>query len=105
MTEIIKYGLLESDIMDVISILQKNRKIEEIILFGSRAKGNFNTGSDIDIAIKGEDLKLNDLLDASIEIDELFLPYKFDLVIYNRIKEKALVDHINRIGKVLFRRE
>jgi uncharacterized protein len=96
-----KYGLLESDIDDVISLLQLNKKINKIILFGSRAKGNFNNGSDIDIALLGLDLNMNDVLDASIEIEKLSLPYKFDLIIFDRIKENALMEHIIRVGIVL----
>ncbi|MCD4698047.1 MAG: nucleotidyltransferase domain-containing protein [Bacteroidales bacterium] len=105
MNENKKYGLSGSDINNIISVLKNNRKINEIILFGSRAKGNFSGGSDIDIALKGDNLKLNDVIDASIEIDNLFLPYKFDLIIFNRIKEPALIDHINRVGKVIYERK
>ncbi|RLD28234.1 MAG: nucleotidyltransferase domain-containing protein [Bacteroidetes bacterium] len=102
MTDNKKYGLIDSDLNNVISILLKNQKIDEIILFGSRAKGNFKEGSDIDIALKGATLKLIDIIDVTIEIDSLLLPYKFDLIIFDRINEKALIDHINRIGIVLF---
>jgi hypothetical protein len=58
----------------------------------------------VDIALKGSGLKLNDIIDASIEIDKLYLPYKFDFVIYDRIKEKALAEHIERVGIVLYER-
>ena len=102
MNDNIKYGLLVSDMDNVISILKKNERISKVILFGSRAKGDFNKGSDIDIALKGDDLKLNDIIKASLEIDELLLPNKFDLIIFNRIKEKALIEHINRIGITLY---
>jgi len=105
MTKNTKYGLLESDINEVISILKENQKINRIILFGSRAKGSFSTGSDVDIALFGSNITLNDILDASNEIDNLFLPYKFDLIIYDRIKEIALQEHINRVGIVLFDRK
>ena len=98
------FGLSIADLENVLSILKKNTKIKQVILFGSRAKGNFKPGSDVDIALKGEGLKLKDILDASIEIDELLLPYKFDLIIYDRINEIALVEHIDRIGIVLFNR-
>lgn len=97
-----KYGLPESDLQSVISIFQKNPKIERAVLFGSRAKGNFNTGSDVDIALEGNELTLSDLLDLNLEIDNLFLPWKFDLIIYNRIKEKSLLEHIKRVGIPLF---
>ena len=79
-----------------------NPKIEKAILFGSRAKGNFEPGYDIDIALTGDDLNLKDILNAKSEIDDLYLPWKFDLIIYERIKEKALIEHINRAGVSLF---
>ncbi len=98
------YGLNPIEINQIISILVKNSKIQKIILFGSRAKGNFQNGSDIDLSLIGNGLKLNDILNATIEIDSLSLPYKFDFVIYDRIKEKSLQDHIDRIGVTLFDR-
>ena len=104
MNENTKYGLLESDIKNIISILRKNGRINEIILFGSRAKGTFNNGSDIDIALKGDDLKLTDIINSSLEIDNLLLPNKFDLIIFSRIKEQALIEHINRVGIILYKR-
>jgi len=98
------YGLQKTDINNVVAILQANKKIKKIVLFGSRAKGNFNKGSDVDIALIGDNLVLNDIFDLSLKIDNLFLPYKFDLIIFDRIKEKALVEHINRVGIILFQR-
>jgi uncharacterized protein len=97
-------GIPDSDMKALISELKKNKKIGEIILFGSRAKGTYHNGSDIDIALKGNRINLKDILDASIEIEKLLLPYKLDLIIFNRIKEEALIDHINRVGIILFKR-
>ena len=99
-----KYGLLESDISQVVSVLQQNRNVTKVILFGSRAKGTYHAGSDVDLALFGDDLALNDMLDLSVEIEKLNLPYMFDLIIYNRIKETTLLDHINRVGVNLFER-
>lgn len=97
-------GIPESDLDALITELKKNTKIKEIILFGSRAKGTFNNGSDIDLALKGNSLNLQDILDANIESEKLLLPYKLDLVIFDRINEPALIDHINRVGILLFKR-
>lgn len=99
-----KYGIEESMLHHIISILSKNPRIDRVLLFGSRAKGNFRIGSDIDLALTGKELELDDILDASLEIDNLNLPYKFDLVIYDRIKEPALLEHIDRVGVALFSR-
>jgi len=105
MNSITKYGIPESDLDALLSELKKNSEINEIILFGSRAKGTFRNGSDIDIALKGRNLKLNDILDAISVVDKLLLPYKLDLVIYTRIKEPDLTEHINRVGIILFKRQ
>jgi len=104
MNSITKYGIPESDLDALLSELKKNSEINEIILFGSRAKGTFRNGSDIDIALKGRNLKLNDILDAISVVDKLLLPYKLDLIIYTRVNEPALIEHINRVGIILFKR-
>jgi uncharacterized protein len=99
-----KYGLLKEDIKSLVSIISSNDKVDKIILFGSRAKGNYTNGSDIDLAIKGHLLKLNDLLDLKIKIDNLSLPYKIDIIIYGSINEPDLISHIDRIGISLYER-
>ena len=96
------YGLDDGDLKLIIDILKSNKKISTAILFGSRAKGSFEPGSDIDIAIKGSELNLNSIIELKISLDDLLLPYKFDIVIYDRISEPALLDHINRVGIRLF---
>lgn len=106
MSEIKKqFGLDQSDVKDIVTILKKNKKVRKIILFGSRAKNTQSNGSDIDIALKGNNLNTNDVISLSVELDELDLPYKIDLVIYDRIEEKSLKEHIDRAGVVLFERE
>lgn len=96
------YGLEKNDVELIINVLETNNKVSKALLFGSRAKGNFEVGSDIDIAIQGSELKLNDVIDLRIAFDELLLPYKFDIVIYNRISEPDLLDHIKRVGIELY---
>ena len=104
MSDIIQYGIPAYDLDALISELKSNDNIFEIILFGSRAKGSFSNGSDIDIALKGNNLRLKDILEALSETEKLLLPYKLDLVLYDRINEPALIDHIDRVGVVLFKR-
>lgn len=99
-----KYGLLLTDVERIVSIFKSNLKIDKVVLFGSRAIGNYRPGSDIDIALKGSDINLNDILNAKTELDKLSLPYKIDIVIFNRIKEQALIEHIERVGISLFER-
>lgn len=100
-----KYGILEEDISKIISILNNNSKTKKIILFGSRAKGNFDPGSDIDIAWFGDGLNFDDKIQAGLAYEDLFLPYKLDLVVYRQIKEPALKEHIDRVGILLYEKK
>lgn len=74
------------------------KEIEEVILFGSRAKGNHKYGSDIDLAIKGKNFNLKSMLKLSHRLEELNIPFKIDLIIYNNIKDSDVIDHIKRVG-------
>ena len=82
------YGLTEHTLERIIDIFNKNPKIEEVILFGSRAIGNYREGSDVDLALKGKNLDMDELLKLSAELDELDLPYHFDLLIFEKIKHR-----------------
>ena len=97
-----RFGILTGDINSIVSILSTNLKIERVLLFGSRAKGNYHAGSDIDIAVKGQLLNLDDILESLNKIEKLSLPYRVDLVIYDRIDEPGLISHIDRVGITLF---
>ncbi len=50
------FGLTPSDLAEIIRTIQRNSAVVEAIMFGSRAKGNYKKGSDIDIAIKGKEI-------------------------------------------------
>ncbi|HOE04442.1 MAG TPA: nucleotidyltransferase domain-containing protein [Bacteroidales bacterium] len=102
MSELNKYGLSEENLANVIAIISAHPKVKKIILFGSRAKGNFNKGSDIDIAVSGEHIELNDILNLLIVLDNLDLAYKFDIIIFENIQSEELKEHIERIGIVLY---
>lgn len=99
-----EFGLRPSQMDNIVQILKSNPKVNELLLFGSRAKGNFHPASDIDIAIKGERLTLNDLLDMSNALDSLWLPFKVDLINYSRISDGELIQHIKRVGQTLYKR-
>lgn len=98
-----KFGLIDSDLVFLSNLFQKYTSIDEVIIFGSRAKGNYKNGSDVDLAIKSQSIgneELNAMDDALNENSNL--PYKFDIVHYEKIQTPELKDHIDRIGKRLF---
>ena len=98
------FGLKEATITAIQNIFAEHLKIQKAILYGSRAKGNFRDGSDIDLSLVGDDLDLTELLKIENELDDLLLPYKIDLSLFHRIENQDLIDHINRIGIVFFKR-
>ncbi|WP_333875898.1 nucleotidyltransferase domain-containing protein [Methylobacter sp.] len=93
-----KYGLKEQTIEQINSVFTRYPEVEQIILYGSRAKGTYKTGSDIDLTLKGNNLDLAMINKISNDIDDLLLPYSFDISIFNQISNANLVDHINRVG-------
>lgn len=77
--------------------------IKEAVLFGSRAKGTYKEFSDVDIALKGNDVNTEDLLMLQTEIDDLLLPYEFDFCIYDRLSNSKLKEHIDRRGVTVYK--
>lgn len=99
------YGLKEIHIKKIQSVFANHGDIEKAILYGSRAKGNYRNGSDIDLTLIGENLNLSELLTLETEVDDLLLPHKTDLSLFHKIENKELLDHINRVGKVFYEKK
>lgn len=97
------FGLQCRDLAEITRILQKFPAIEEAIIFGSRAKGNFKTGSDVDLAIKGLDISHEVVSSLSYILnEESAMPYFFDIVHFETISEKELTEHIRRVGQCIY---
>ncbi|TDB58223.1 nucleotidyltransferase family protein [Arundinibacter roseus] len=94
-----KFGLIENDMEEIVSILAQFPNVQTALIFGSRAKGNYRNGSDVDICLKGKSLNFNEISQISYQLnEETRMPYMFDVLDYKTIQEPALVDHIDRIG-------
>ena len=92
------FGISDDVIEKMQQVFAQFPNIEEVVVFGSRAKGNYKEGSDIDLALKGTSLNLKTLQSLELKLDELYLPYKIDMVIYENIANEALKTHIDRVG-------
>lgn len=98
-----KLGLIEDDLQNVVSVLVQFPEVELASIFGSRAKGNYKNGSDVDIALKGKQLtfmiaaRINSILN-----EETSMPYKFDVLNYETITNNELKEHIDRVGIVIY---
>ncbi len=93
-----KFGLEISTIEKINSIFLKHPKVNKVILYGSRAKGNYHQGSDIDLTLIGSTLTTSDLLRMKNDLDDSMLPYKVDLSLFHHIDNPGLIDHIERVG-------
>ncbi|GGF98592.1 MULTISPECIES: nucleotidyltransferase family protein [Cysteiniphilum] len=98
------YGLTDKTLAAITLAISQQPKITKAILYGSRAKGNYHTGSDIDLTLIGDDLTVKDLFQLEEAIDALYLPYLFDLSIYTQLTNPELQSHIDRHGITLFTR-
>lgn len=91
-------GLKAGHRQAIIRILAANPRIERSVLFGSRAMGTFTTTSDVDIAVYGESLTLDDQTDLSEAMAELPMPQRVDILLFHHIKNKKLIEHIRKHG-------
>jgi len=97
------YGLSSKTLNTLNSILLKYQGIKQAIIYGSRAKGNYRRGSDIDLVLKtGGDFSFTDLLRIGNDFDDSDMPYFVDVLIYDNIANPELKAHIDRAGKVLY---
>lgn len=97
-----KYGLKKNTIEKIQNVFSAFPVVDNVLLYGSRAKGNYKSGSDIDFTLKGNHINLSVLNKISLMLDDLLLPYTFDVSIHNHIKDPDLIDHINRVGIVFY---
>lgn len=103
MTNQTRYGLTEDIIAKIIGVFQRYHNIDQAILYGSRAKGNFKRGSDIDLMLVGPNLTYDELLKIANAIDDLMTPYQVDLSIEHHITNPELLEHIQKWGQIFYR--
>ena len=99
-----KYGLSQTVIAKVCAVFARFVAIEKAVLYGSRAKGNFKAGSDIDLTLFGGNLKPSQSGEIAEALDDLLLPYTFDLSLYAELNHAKLREHIDRVGVVFYER-
>lgn len=95
-------GLKPTDFEKIQAVFKNYSEIYKVIVYGSRAKGNYKTYSDIDLTLVGEEINLTIQNKIENELDDLLLPYKFDVSLFSKIKNIELINHINRVGKLIY---
>ena len=98
-----EYGLSDKTLVTLNAIFMKYPGIKQTVIYGSRAKGNYRAGSDIDLTLMtDETFTHTDLLHIARDFDDSNLPYLVDVSIYNKLSNADLKAHIDRAGKILY---
>ena len=100
-----KLGLSQTTLDKLNSVFKQHSAIESVWVYGSRAKGNYRSGSDIDLTIKGSPLEFAELMQIEDQIDDFFLPYTVDLSQYDQLTNIDLIAHIDRVGVVIYKKD
>lgn len=95
-------GLTNEEMQELVTALSTQPNIEKAIVYGSRAMGTNRKFSDVDMTLVGKNLSHSDLNQVALKIDDLLLPYEFDLSLYSSLTNKNLLEHIRRVGKVIY---
>ena len=101
----INHGLTDATVEKTRGVFARFPAIEKAVLYGSRAKGNFKTGSDIDLTLYGKALTFDLRSSIASELDDLLLSYTIDLSIFAELNHAQLQEHIERVGVVFYERE
>ena len=97
------HGLLNRDLKQIIASIKDFPEIDAVVLFGSRAKGTHKIASDVDLAIKGRSITYETVVRLADRLnEEKPLPYYFDVLHYESISEPSLLEHIDRVGVVIY---
>jgi len=98
-----RFGLKETTVQKIHDVLARYPQVEKAVLYGSRAKGNYRNGSDIDLTLDGQaDLTLEVLYRIMTALDDLLLPYTIDLSLFHAISDPEVVEHIQRVGVIFY---
>jgi predicted nucleotidyltransferase len=97
-----RYGLGEETISLINSVFATHPSIKEVKIYGSRAKGNYRIGSDIDLCIFADTLSNDELSRIKNELDDLPTLYGIDLCDYDKVENAELKEHIDRVGKCFY---
>lgn len=98
------FGIYPKSYQEIQRIIENCTSISEVVIYGSRAKGNYKEGSDIDITILGNPDEA-DMSKLWQDLDDSYIPYKFDISIYKDLKSDSLKEHIQRVGKTFYKRK
>jgi predicted nucleotidyltransferase len=99
------HGLADGTVAQIHDALSRFPEVEKAILYGSRAKGNYKPGSDVDLALIGDRMTQRILGQIQDELEDGQLPYRFDLSIFSQVTHPDLIEHIRRVGVLFYEKK
>jgi predicted nucleotidyltransferase len=99
------HGLSDGTVAQIHEVLTRFPEVEKALLYGSRAKGNYKPGSDVDLTLLGAGMTPKILGQIQGELEDGPLPYSFDISILAQITQADLIDHIRRVGVVFYEKK
>jgi len=101
----VNHGLPAAAVEKIQGVFSRHPRVAKAVLYGSRAKGNYRKGSDIDLTLHGEQLDFREMVLIENELDDLLLPYMIDLSVFEKLDHAGLREHIERVGQVFYERQ
>jgi predicted nucleotidyltransferase len=100
-----RLGLRSDDLEALKQVFTSHPSVRRVWVFGSRAKGTFRRGSDVDLALEGEGLSPATVRDIAFVLnEETIMPYHFDVLELQTITSPELLAHIERVGVSIYER-
>lgn len=99
MSKDLRFGLTQDTIQKILQVFACHPNIEKVYVYGSRAKETYRPNSDIDLTLIAPKMTIAELFKIETELDDLLLPYKFDLSLFHTLDNQQLVEHIERVKK------
>lgn len=96
------FGLPNQTRAAIQQVFMNYPEVKKVIIYGSRAKGNYRPGSDIDLTLVGKNIDREVLNRILVDLDDLNTPYLMDVSIFDEIKSQNLIEHIQRLGQVFY---
>lgn len=91
-------GLPDHVLNDLRGIFVNHPAVQSVVLYGSRAKGNFRPNSDIDLMLIAPDISWSEFVQIEADIDDLLMPWKVDLALEHQVENDKLLEHVKRVG-------
>ncbi len=98
------HGLSDVTIAKIRSVFARFPAVERAAIYGSRARGNYKTGSDIDLTLFGDSLTSGLCSKIESALDDLLLPYTIDLSVFHELTNAELQERIKLEGVIFYER-